>query len=560
MLLRMQAVAKRLREAGEAFRAVFANPNLRRLELGWAGSVIGQWAYAVALVVYAFGQGGASAVALTWVVRMIPSALLAPFAGLLADRFPRARVMVASDVVRAALLAAGAACIWTDAPAGVVYALAAAVSVSFTPFRSAEAALTPSLATTPEQLTAAKVASSSLESVGFFAGPALAGVLLAVSSPAVVFVLTAGTFLWSAVFILAIEPQPAPLQDHAKRASVLRESLAGFEAIIGDGRLRLLVGLLTTLTVAVGAFEVLTVSTAIDLLHMGKQGVGYLNSAFGVGALVGALGGVALVGVRRLSGPFLVGVLLWSLPVALIGVWPNKAAALVLLGVVGLGGTLADVAGFTLVQRVVRDEVLARVFGVIQMTWLGSVAIGAVIAPPLLDWLGIRGTLVLIGLIPPALTALVGMRLVRVDAAAEAPVEGLGLLRAIPIFAPLPATTLEHLAGRLVPLRYDAGAEIVRQGDRGDRFYLIAEGEVEVEVDGSPAPPLGPGDSFGEIALLRDVPRTATVRAKTAATVYALERDDFLGAVTGHSPSAKAAEAIAGSRLGRGRPAEAASS
>jgi CRP-like cAMP-binding protein len=109
--------------------------------------------------------------------------------------------------------------------------------------------------------------------------------------------------------------------------------------------------------------------------------------------------------------------------------------------------------------------------------------------------------------------------------------------------------TLEHLAGRLVPLRLEPGTVVVREGDPGDRFFIVAEGTVEVSEYGRAIAELGPGGYFGEIALIRDVARTATVTTATQTVLYALDRDDFLAAVTSHAPSAEAAEEVVSSRL-----------
>jgi hypothetical protein len=228
---------------------------------------------------------------------------------------------------------------------------------------------------------------------------------------------------------------------------------------------------------------------------------------------------------------------------------------MVLLGVVGAANSLVNVAVFTLIQRAVPDDVLARVFGVIQFLWIASFGIGGLLIVPLIDSLGPEGALIAAGAFLPALVLLVGPRLLRLDAAAEAPAAELSLLRAIPIFAPLPGTPLEHLATRLVPLRVEPGTVVVRQGDSGDRFYVVVEGEVEVTVDGAPVSELGPGGYFGEIALLRDMPRTATATARTPVVLYALEREDFLAAVTGHAQSEQAAEDVASARLGSFAPA-----
>jgi MFS family permease len=446
--------------------------------------------------------------------------------------------------------------VFANGPKELVYAMAAVVGVAATPFRPAQAALVPALATTPNELTAANVVASTIESVGFFLGPAIAGVLLGVFSTGVVFSMTAVLVLWSAFFVLLIHGPRAEPTEMPARASILGEALAGFRAIGTDARLRILVGLITCATFAIGAIEVVLVPLAISKLDMGKGGVGYLHTAFGIGALIGAVGGLGLVGLRRLSVPFVIGVLLFGLPIVLIGAWPVVAVAVIGFGLVGIGNTLVDVSGFTLVQRAVPDDVLARVFGVIQFLWFSTTGLGALVTPYVLDWVGLRWTLVVVGLFCPVMVALVGPRLVRIDAAATAPEESdLRLLRTVPIFAPLPGTTIEHLVGRLAPLHFDAGTEIIRQGDPGDRFYLVAEGKVEVSADGKPVAELGPGEYFGEIALLRDVPRTATVTAAGPVVLYALEREDFLAAVTGHAPAAKAAEAVMGARLA-GLPAE----
>jgi CRP-like cAMP-binding protein len=126
----------------------------------------------------------------------------------------------------------------------------------------------------------------------------------------------------------------------------------------------------------------------------------------------------------------------------------------------------------------------------------------------------------------------------------------LELLRRLPVFAPLPPVALEQVATHLSRVHFRAGDAVFRQGDHGDSFYVVVDGEVMVAPTGRPAVTLGPGDSFGEIALLRDVPRTATVIARTDAELLALERDVFIAAVTGHAPSAEAADAVIATHLG----------
>jgi MFS family permease len=549
-----QGLRALLLEPFRAFAQTFRNSNIRRLELAWAASVTGEWSSIVALSVFAYDVGGPAAVGLVGLIRMLPSAVVAPFAALLSDRFRRERVMVAADLVRAFAVAGAAAAVFAQAPAGVVFALAGLVALVSTAFRPAQVALLPTLAQTPEELTSANVAATTIESVAFFAGPALGGLLLAATSTGVVFSAQAGTFLLSAFLVGRIRAEPAEAEpepgDEAR--GIVREALAGFRAIGTDSRLRLIVGLFAAQTFVAGALNVLIVVMALELLDLGESGVGLLTSADGVGGLLGAAAALVLVGRRRIASSFGVGLVLWGLPIALIGAWPTPAAALVLLAVVGIGNTVADVAGLTLLQRAVPEVVLARVFGVLESLVLGTIALGAVVAPVLISALGARGALLAVGAFLPILTVVLWRPLRALDAEAAPP--GLELLRSLPIFAPLPGAVLERLASSLTPVPLAAGADVFRQGDHGDLFYLVGRGEVEVLVEGRPPIRLGAGAGFGEIALLRDVPRTATVVATRDGELFALGRDEFIATVTGHAASAEAADAVIAVRLGSLRP------
>ncbi len=546
----MQALRRQIVDSLDAFASLYRNPSLRRLQLAWIGSSVGTWGYVVALMVYAYGHGGPSAVGLVGVIRWFPAAIAAPFGGMLGDRFPRLRVMVVSDLVRAGALTAAAAAIAFSAPAAVVYVLAILVTVTSQAFQPAESALLPTLAESPEELAAANVANSTIEYAGYFVGPALGGVLLAVSSVETVFAATAAAFLWSAAMLALIRlraPEPAR---EAARGSWQHEALAGFRTIWRDSRLSLIVALFAAQTFVYGGLTVLIAVASIQLLGLGSPGIGYLNAALGVGGLIGGVVAVTLVGVRRLALIFGVGLVLWGTPILVLGLWAKTGAAFVLIGLAGLGMTLTDVAGFTLLQRAVPEEVLARVFGVLHSAFFAAGGIGAIIAPALVSWLGIKGALIVTGALLPAVTAPSFGMLGRIDRSLTVPTAQINALRAIEMFAPLPAPTLEALAMSLARVDVPAGETLFRQGDHGDRFYIIESGEVEIEIDGREANVLGPGDHFGEIALLRDIPRTATARARKATQLFALDRDAFLGAVTGHAGSSEAAETVVAARLG----------
>jgi MFS family permease len=546
-------VLYRLREARRAFAGVLRNPGLRRLELAWAFSIVGSWAYSVAVVVFAYEQGGAKAVGVVGLLRWVAAGIASPFAAVLGDRYDRRVVMVVSDLARAGLIGAAAAAVFADARPSLVYVLAGFVSVAGTPFRPAEAAYTPMLAETPEELSAANVVAAAIESVGIFAGPALGGLLLAATDTGTVFIATAVAVLVSAFLILLIPAPTATAAPGRPPETILEELLAGVHAIARDRKVTLLVGLFAAQTFVDGLLGVLIAVIALSYLDAGAAAVGWLNAASGIGGVLGAVVAGALVGRGRLAGDFGVGVLLFGIPLALVPAWRSEWFALLLLAVIGIGNTLADVSGMTLLQRSAPDAVLARVFGVLESLLLLTVGAGAIVAPALISALGSRGALVVAGLLLPALVLPAWPMLRAIDRDAPIPVDRLERLQMIPIFTPLPEATLEQLARALIPMSVEAKEDIVRQGEPGDRFYIVDSGSVDVLVDGAPVGTLGAGDHFGEIALLRDVPRTATVRASDSARLLALERDDFIPAVGGYAPSLAAANTVIGMRLGPGR-------
>jgi len=543
--------AQQLLESLRAFTLTFRNRELRSLQLAGIGSTLGTWAYLVALAVYAYHAGGARAVGLIAFVRWGLAAGVAPWLALVADRVSRRRVMLAADLTRVALAGGMAALAALDGPSLAVYALAVFVSIVSTAFPPAQAALLPSLATSPEELTSANVAMSTIASVGFLVGPAIGGVVLAVSGPSAVFAVTAGTFLWSALCVLQVRSDPRPKAE-GDAAALLDDLLAGFRAIVSAPALRIVIGLTAAQTLVTGAVEVLLVVVALRFVGAGNAGVGWLNSAFGVGGLLGAIAVAALAGRKRLAGDFGVGVLLWGLPLALMAAWASLGFAFALFVVIGIGNTLVDVSGITLMQRTATEDVLARVFGVLESLALVTLAVGAAVAPALVAALGIRASLIVVGGALAVVVLLFWPKLRAIDAGARVPAEPLALLRSIAMFAPLPPPVLERLAASAALVTVGADEVVFSHGEAGDRFYAIEEGQAVVELGDGETRALGAGDFFGEIALLRDVPRTATVRARSELRLYALERDDFIAAVTGHAPSRAAADSVLAARLPAG--------
>ncbi|MHB8469072.1 MAG: MFS transporter [Gaiellaceae bacterium] len=537
--------------SARAFVDAFSNRDLRRLQLAGAGSTLGVWAYSIAIAVYAYDAGGAKTVGVVLFVRWSLGAAFAPWLALFADRGSRRRVMLAVDLSRAALLGGMAAAAAMHGPPLGVYVLAVAASIVSTGFAPAQAALLPSLATTPEELTASNLALNTISSVGMFAGPALGGAVLAFSGPWLVFALTSAAYLWSAACVLGVAAD-APPERADEPGAVLPQLLGGFRAIAADSRLRVIVGLTGAQALIAGALEVLLVIIAIRLLHAGNAGVGWLNTGLGVGGLLGAFVGVGLAGRKRLADDFRLGLALFGLALALAAAGTNLAFVLVVFGAIGVGNTIFDVAGMTLLQRAAPSAVLGRVFGVLESLILATLALGSLVAPGLVALIGVRATIVAAGLLLPALLVPTWGLLTRIDAAAPVAAEPLQLLRSISIFASLPAPVVERLAASATAMRVPATAAVFSQGERGDSFYVIASGRAAVEVGGVEVAQLEAGEFFGEIALLRDIPRTATVSALVDLRLFALERDTFIAAVTGHAPSREAADRVVLARLPAG--------
>jgi MFS family permease len=532
---------EKLREATESLRRVFRNPGLRRINLAFAGSIIGDWAFAVVIALYAYDKGGPTVLGVVGVVRYLSMAVCAPLLSTLADRYRRKRVMIGADVIRAVLVGTVALLVATDGPELLVYALSTVTIVLGTAFRPAQAALLPSLASDPAELTAANVAASTIESVGFFAGPALAGLLLALANRETVIALDALTFLWSAVLIVGLHVEDQVQKVDKEPESFLSEVSQGFRTILGDGDLRLLMALFFAQTVIAGASLVFQVAVALRMLDLGQSGVGYLGAVMGIGGIIGGFGALLLATRKRISFDFGIGVLLWAAPLVILAVWPTLAAAIIAMALIGVGNSLVDINAFTILQRIVPDDVMGRVFGAVESTLVAGMALGALLMPLFITTVGLRGGLAIIGVSVTALVVAGTAGLNRIDSTTLAPAH-LPLVVANDILGPLPESMQERLARALIEVNVPAGAVVCREGDAGDRFYLIAHGTAEVSNQGQIVNALGPGEAFGEIALLRDVPRQATVTALTDLTLYALERDVFIGAVTGHGESFLRAE------------------
>jgi predicted MFS family arabinose efflux permease len=526
---------------------VSGQPDLRRLLSAFVGFNVAEWSTWIAMLVFAYRVGGVTATGLVAAIQLIPAAAAAPFAGVLGDRIRRERALLGGYLLQAGVMGATGAAMLASSPTPLVYALAAASATSIVVTRPVQGALLPSLARSPEELTAANASASIIEGVSTFLGPVLAGLVVAAWDPGWVFVGAAAWLLVSAVPVALIHVHGATVE--ASAGGVIRDAVLGFRSIGSRPGPRLLLGLGAAQTVGWGALDVLTVVLSLGVLAMGQSGVGYLNAAVGIGGLAGGIATLALVGRRRLAPAIALGIGLWGIPLALTAFVSAPVVAGLLLAFVGLGRSLLDVSSRTQLQRLVPDKLLSRILGVQEAARMGGLAIGCLLAPALVAVLGSRGALIVVGSALPILGACCWRSLLRADTEARVPTREIALLRRLPMFAPLSLVGVERLAANLEALEVPAGTTIIREGDPGDRFYIVEVGELAVTVDGRPFSTLSAGDGFGEIALLRDEPRMATVTAITPTRVFTLDRDVFLEVVTGHPASLAASDDLITRRL-----------
>ena len=539
---------------GGALRDVLGNGAIRKIEIAWTAGTAADWAFLVILLVVAYDAGGALAVGVLGAVRVLPAIVIPPFASTLVQRFRGDRMLIAINLVRTAGVVLTAIVIGADLPLAITYVLAAVVAGAGSLVRAIQNALLPALARTPGELVAANVASSTGEGLGTFAGPLIAGALVAWTGSVVASLLVAAWFAGATAAVTGLRFE----RDADARGGVGGDPSARFRLADASRVLRrypgaaLLMGGFVAQIFVRGLLITLIVVASIELLDMGDTGVGLLNAAIGLGGLVGALGALGLVGVRRLTTVFGIALAGWGLPLMIIGGWPVAALALFALFVTGISNAVLDVSGFTLIQRGVQNEDRVTVFGVLEGGLGAGLLVGSLLAPALIAVFGPRASFVVAGAILPILAVLTWRPIARRTRRGALTDDLLGLLRSNPLFAPLPLTALDQLAESLELVSFEPGDVVMRKGEPGDYYLLIADGEVEASDDGRALRTCGSGDGVGEIALVRRVPRTATVVARTHVSGYAIDAATFLAAVAGPAAAAALAD-VTSSRLEHSR-------
>jgi predicted MFS family arabinose efflux permease len=518
---------------------------LRRVEAGYVAFSFSEHATWLAVLVYAMQRGGAREVGIVAVVQLLPGIVLAPFAAYGGDRFPPHRALAVGYAAQSASMMATAIAMAAGAPmAAYVAAACAATCITFT--RPVMSALLPTITHAPSDLVAANVVTGFIEQIGVFAGPLLAGVLMAVSTPALVFAVAGASTAIGCVMVLGLDRTVEALPRlEVGAATVVSQVFAGFATLRREGRLRVLIGLGAGAAFVKGIGDVIFVTFADGRLDGGGGQSGLLAGAYGLGALVGAVAVTRLIHSGAVTKQFLVSGLLAAAPLLALGAIGRLGPALVAFAVLGAGETLLQLTSWITVQRQSPPHVLARVFGILEGLQMAAIALGSLAVTVLVTWTSFGvGLALLAGVV--LLMVVGGVHRLRRHGD-DLPVVDDALVQRLladPVFAPLPAPTVERVARSVEQVSFDAGDTMVAEGATGDRYYIVLDGAASVSVGGRTVRELGPSSSFGEIALLRDVPRTAAVTATTPVQLLGVPREAFLEAVTGHPRSLGAASEV----------------
>jgi MFS family permease len=545
------------------YRTLFQNRDYRLLFGGLTTSMSGSWAYNVALVVFVFNATHSPAwVAAASMTRFLTALVTSPFGGLVADRVERVRLMVTLDTTALVIQSALAVVAALNGPVLLAIVFAALTAVTTSSYDPAARATTPAVVG-EEHLAAANSAQSAVENLSIIVGPAIAGLLLLFSPPAVVFAANAATFGVSALLVSRIRTRSRSSEvAEGGAAGALKQMGIGIRAFVSSSSVTLLAGFSILASFVYGTDTVLFVVISRDQLGTGSSGYGYLLAALGVGgiAMAGFMNRIA--SSRRLGAIIVIGMAVYCLPTALLTVVHAPWIAFLLEVIRGAGTIIVDVLAITALQRLVHPDVVARVFGVFFALVLGAISLGALLMPILLGSVGLHTTLLIMGFAIPALTVaaypwirVLDTRAVRELAAIE---PRLLALQSLDIFAGATRAALESLARSAIEEPVAAGTVLIQEGAEADDFFVLITGEVEVLAAGEAGTvqtlgTLTPPSYFGEIGLLEQRPRTATVKAVTQCSVYRINGADFVQAMTVASLSPAALGRVQ-ARLARTHP------
>ena len=529
---------------------VARTPGLRRVQLAFAAFAFSEHATWLAILVYALQRGGAREVGIVAVAQLIPGIIGAPFAAYAGDRFRPQRALAFGYAAQAISMAATAAAMTAGwSLVAYIAATCAATCITFT--RPVMGSLLPVITHSPRDLVAANVVAGLIEQVGVFAGPLAAGVLMGVWSPTAVFVLGAAAVGYASASVLFVDAlDDAPDRPPVGADDVMGQIFAGFSTLRTHRRLRALVILGASAGLVKGVGDVIFVTFA-DARLDGSNQAGWLAAAYGLGAICGAAGTTRMVRSARVDRQYLSAAVFAAAALVGLAIIGQLGPALAAFALMGAGETILQLTTSVSIQRNAPSDVLARVFGILEGLNMGAIALGSLAVTVLVAATSVGGAFVVLAAALLIFVVTGVLRLRRHGTGLPLPDESIvQRLIADPLFAPLSAPMVERLARGAEPMTVEADTIVFAQGEHGDRYYLVTVGNAAVTIDGQHVSTLGPGDTFGEIALVRDISRTATVAATTTLQLLAIPRDDFLEAVTGHPRSRSAADATVNRFLG----------
>jgi predicted MFS family arabinose efflux permease len=534
-----QLMARDREGRAQVITGALRNPRLRRVLVAFLLFNVAEWASWIAVLVWAYDWAGVTGASVVAVAQLTPAALLASPAATFLSRWSTARGLALGYLLQTLAYFLLGVALAVDAPVPVVTMAAMVVAVAVVLTRPAHNALLPEISDTTADLTAGNAASGILEATAIVLGPILCSVTIAGWGPAgVVLVMAAAT----AIALVMTAPLATDVRTELDPALATSHAPSRVREVLADPAARVISAMVAAESVLVGMIDILLVFLALDVLDLSRSGPGILSSAIGVGGLVGAAFTFVLVGRQRLGLALLLAGIVTGVPFALTGASPDLAAACALLVMCGAGKAFFEVTARTFLHRLLPDRLLSAVFGLQESLVMGGLAVGAVAAPILVSTAGARGAFVVAGLFLPAITLGSWSVVRRLDARAAVPADVLELLLGVPILAVLPGRIVERLAREALATTADAGSRLVEEGASGDRFYVIAAGEVSVSAGGRRLRELVAGGWFGELALLRDTPRSASVDALTDVSLWTLDRTSFLAAVAGSARSTQSAE------------------
>jgi CRP-like cAMP-binding protein/predicted MFS family arabinose efflux permease len=478
--------------------------------------------------------------------RMIPVFFASPYAGVLAERFERVRVMITADLLRAVLMVGLTIVCAAGAPAWAAVLIAGVNSVIGTVYAPATAAMTPQLLG-EEELAAGNAITELINNIAIIAGPAVGAIVLALGEPAVVMGLDACTFVISAALLSRVKARSTPT-DVSNDGGPLKQMTVGVRAIVGSSTALLLTTFVVATTALYGVDTVLFVFVSRDKLGTGASGYGYLLVGLGVGGVIAATFVNRLGAMPRLSLVLSAGMIVYAAPSLLLVYVHAPAAAFAVEVVRGVATLVVDVLAMTALQRSLEPELISRVFGVFWALIIGGLSLGAFVTPFALQAFGLDTTLWLDALLVPAGVLLAYPKLAALDRTAAVTAEQLAprvlVFEKLDIFSGAPRAALERLARGAQEVLLDSGTTLIREGEPADALYVLVEGRVEVTAKGEKGKKdkhirfLSGPSYLGEIGLLQGIPRTATVLADQPSRLWRIDGSAFLEALSQTSLSA----------------------